>query len=353
MTKNQSPSSKQDAPGSGYAEPLTKAKQGAVNNISRVHEGLSELTLEDKKANARTQQFLDKLNREECSKFYSMISNDDFFNMFENYARNTSSTNQEVDDGSKSPFASSYVAGDEGQSTANDNVCYNNTDKARLYDEFFDNQYNQGKDKKYSSHTIPALQNKWGLQISPTIRSEQELNVVKVILHKQDRGNDPIARKKTRDAAVKALPTKISAGNLSCLLTSVAADEYDVTEDAISWQTILHCIHSFVLQYNMTSIIMIPQDVDLLHPHLVAKANKFKNAIIDWQDLQDADYFKWQEFVLRNSTEVEIESDNWLDEVLTLSMDNILRAEVESDIISIPKHQRGAITTLRCIIRRW
>ena len=50
MTKNQSQSDKQDAPGSGYAEPLTEAKQGAVDNISRVHEGLSELTLEDKKS---------------------------------------------------------------------------------------------------------------------------------------------------------------------------------------------------------------------------------------------------------------------------------------------------------------
>jgi hypothetical protein len=33
-------------------------------------------------------------------------------------------------------------------------------------------------------------------------------------------------------------------------------------------------------------------------------------------------------------------------------MDKTLRAEVESDIISIPKHQHGAITTLRCIIKR-
>ncbi len=33
-------------------------------------------------------------------------------------------------------------------------------------------------------------------------------------------------------------------------------------------------------------------------------------------------------------------------------MDKTLCAEVESDIISIPKHQCGAITTLRCIIKR-
>ena len=55
--------------------------------------------------------------------------------------------------------------------------------------------------------------------------------------------------------------------------------------------------------------------------------------------------------MLWNCTDVEIESDNWLDNVLNLSMDKTLCAEVESDIISIPKHQRGAITTLCCIIK--
>ena len=65
----------------------------------------------------------------------------------------------------------------------------------------------------------------------------------------------------------------------------------------------------------MTSLIIIPQDVDLLRRQQVAKANSFKDAIVDWQDLQDADYFSWQEFMLRHSTEVEIESDNWLDDV--------------------------------------
>ena len=32
-------------------------------------------------------------------------------------------------------------------------------------------------------------------------------------------------------------------------------------------------------------------------------------------------------------------------------MEETLRAEVDSDINSIPKHQRGLITTLRCIIK--
>ncbi len=38
--------------------------------------------------------------------------------------------------------------------------------------------------------------------------------------------------------------------------------------------------------------------------------------------------------------------------VLHLSMEKMLRSEIKSDLNSIPKHQRGSITTLPCIIKR-
>ena len=82
------------------------------------------------------------------------------------------------------------------------------------------------------------------------------------------------------------------------MLTSIEADKYDVAADALSWQTILKSIHCFCSQYNMTSLIMIPQHVDLSKPHHVAKAIRFNDAIEDWHELSDADYFAWQEFVL-------------------------------------------------------
>ncbi len=97
---------------------------------------------------------------------------------------------------------------------------------------------------------------------------------------------------------------------------------------------------------------MIPQGVDLSKPHHVLKATNFKDAIEDWQDLSDNNYLEWQEFLLRHSTELELESDNWLDDVLHLSMEKTLCSEIESDLSSIPKHQRGSVTTLCCIIKQ-
>jgi hypothetical protein len=157
----------------------------------------------------------------------------------------------------------------------------------------------------------------------------------------------PLVRK-----VVKALDTKISAGNLSRLLTSHDIADYDVAADALSWQTSLKNIRKFCTQYDMLSILSIPQGVDLSSPHFVINARIFKDAINNWKTLADSDYFKWQEFLLRYGSKEDTTSDNWLDDVLLLSMDSTLRAEVESDIFSIPIAQRGSITTLRCIIKR-
>jgi hypothetical protein len=104
------------------------------------------------------------------------------------------------------------------------------------------------------------------------------------------------------------------------VLTSVNADEHDIAADAISWQSILKSIHLFCTQYDMTSLIMIPQGVDLSKPHHVVKATSFKDANEDLHDLSDNDYFEWQEFLLQHSTELELESNNWLDNVLHLYM---------------------------------
>jgi hypothetical protein len=102
----------------------------------------------------------------------------------------------------------------------------------------------------------------------------------------------------------------------------------------------------------MTSLLKIPQGVDFSQPQQVAKDLSFKDAINDWQELDDKMYFQWQEFILKYSTAIEIESDNWLDDVLHLSVEKTLRAEVESDISCIPLCQKGSITTLCCIIKR-
>jgi hypothetical protein len=85
---------------------------------------------------------------------------------------------------------------------------------------------------------------------------------------------------------------------------------------------------------------------------LVDKARLFKDAIDDWLTHEDIDYFEWQDFLLRYGSNEETTSDNWLEDLLLLLMEPTLRTEVESNIVSMPRQQRGSITTLRCIIKR-
>jgi len=199
---------------------------------------------------------------------------------------------------------------------------------------------------------VPARQLQTGLLISLVPRSERDFDTINVILRKNDRGADAIARKKTRDKIVKAMEPKLSANNISRIITSTDASSFDVATDALSWQSHLQTIQKFCVQFDMTSILQVPTGVNFSKPELVASATKFKHAIDDWSALEDDDYHKWQEFIRRYGSPVELESDSWLDDTLQLSMETTLRAEVESDISNIPSSKRGSLTTLRCIIKR-
>jgi hypothetical protein len=199
--------------------------------------------------------------------------------------------------------------------------------------------------------TIPSGQLSSGFEFTLESRNSVDISHARVILRKNERGKDAIQRKKTRDKVVQALKPEISAGNISRILTSTDADDYDVAAEAISSQTILNAIHRFCIQYDMEPIIKIPVKIDLSNP-LNVKNSKTRNAIEDWQQLEDKDYYEWQEFILTYGAAAELESNNWLEDTLLLSMDKTLRSEVESDMSMFPSIKRGAITMLRCIIKR-
>ncbi len=200
------------------------------------------------------------------------------------------------------------------------------------------------------SSTARKLQS--GFQIARASRSTNEINTVKVVLQKQDQDDNSISRQKTCSKVVCALKPAISAGNISRILTSNDKAQHDVASNALSWQSILENLKCYCIQHNMNPILMIPQGVDFKNPANVSRACDFFNVIDDWQKLEDEDYFQWQEFVLLYGSSVEVESDNWLEEVLLLSMETTLHSKVESDMKSLPlQKQKGAITMLCFIIK--
>ena len=199
--------------------------------------------------------------------------------------------------------------------------------------------------------TIPSGQLNSGFEFTLISRNTSDIAHARVILRKNEHGKDAIQRKKTRDKVVQALKPEISAVNISQILTSTDADDYDVAAEAISSEAISDSIHRFCIQYDMETIIKIPMKIDLSNP-LKVKTSRTKNAIEDWQQLKDKDYYDWQELILTYGAASELESNNWLEDTLLLSMDKNLCSEVASDMSGFLPIKRRAVTMLRCIIKR-
>jgi hypothetical protein len=86
-------------------------------------------------------------------------------------------------------------------------------------------------------------------------------------------------------------------------------------------------------------------------PACINSSTKWLHAINNFNQLDDHQYSAWQEFILCHGKAIEIESDNWLEGTLLLSMEVTLCSEVESDLKSLPENHHGAITMLRFIIK--
>jgi hypothetical protein len=107
--------------------------------------------------------------------------------------------------------------------------------KAELYNNIMKERRKQNLWLKYGTSAVPFHSLASGLQITLSSCNKWDLRKIKIIIGKEERGNDAITRKKTCDKVVKSLEQKNSAGNLSRLLTSTDIAVYDVAAEALSW----------------------------------------------------------------------------------------------------------------------
>lgn len=198
MTKRDSPASlKSEA--SASKNDLSNLMQEAENVIKQEEEELADLLPADRAANLKTRAFMEKLTPEERSKFFSFIGNDEFFDTFERYVSNDGGANEDgLEDGLNPPsgMLDHTDSADEEEMPVNQGIQYramSDAEKAWLYEDLLESQRKDVSKKVNFSRSVPAFQNKWGLQISLQTRTEQDLGVTKVILCEQDRGSDPIS----------------------------------------------------------------------------------------------------------------------------------------------------------------
>jgi hypothetical protein len=118
---------------------------------------------------------------------------------------------------------------------------------------------------------------------------------------------------------------------------SVNEGSYHVASNALFSQTIMQEIKQYVLQYDMVSLILLPHGISsAFSPAHITLSTRWLNAIDDYDVLEDYQYAAWQELILRHGTDVKIKSNDWLKVTILLSMETTHRAEVESDLKSLP-----------------
>jgi hypothetical protein len=94
--------------------------------------------------------------------------------------------------------------------------------------------------------------------------------------------------------------------------------------NTLSSQTIMNGIKRYAIWYNKMLLLKVPQ-VSVMSPENIFKSRLVVlNAIDDYDKIDDSLYCKWQEFITHHGSEVELESDSWLENTLCLSMEPTL-----------------------------
>ena len=265
-----------------------------------------EMTEDDKKNNEGLQKFLSAIPAESRSQFLAAISSDEFLK--------------------------SFGVTENGPIR----VKFEDKDEEERFNAFVEGQHETSKEEYERFKTRYAATNQFGkvktpfqtftsgfqVTLAPRLGNE---TIEKIVLQKDDRGDTPIARQKTREKVVKAIKPEITTCKISRIITDSDEGSYDVASNAISSQTILNGIKRYVVQYDMTSIIMIPKGVSSQStPASINSTTVWMNGIDDYDKIEDSDYSIWQEFILRHGSEVEVESDAWFEGTLLLSMESTL-----------------------------
>jgi hypothetical protein len=85
------------------------------------------------------------------------------------------------------------------------------------------------------------------------------------------------------------------------------------------------------------SIFCISDAYDAFNADTASMSSTLVDSIIRWKDLQDNNYYEWHEFLTMYGSDVDLESDQWMEELLCNSMDKALNIEVLSDADGLPQ----------------
>jgi hypothetical protein len=322
---------------------LGNSMQQADKEI-KMYEGMSDA---DKAASKSIQKFLLAIPPASHSQFLAKIGSDEFFKTFASVSLGAAGSGQVKFEHDPDMQLGSNAISSEDKAYAAFIAAQSETSKEEY--ECFKRKY--AATNCFGNAKIPFQTFTSGFQVTSAPHLGDQ-TIAKVVLHKNDRGDTPLAQQKTCNKVVCAIKPEIQTCKISRILTSNDESSYDVATDALSSQTIIQGINRYIIQYDFSSIIIIPHGISsAFTPASISSSTKWLHAINDFNCLNNHQYLAWQEFILRHETDVEIESNDWLKGTLLQSMEVTLCAEVESDLQGLPVNHHGAVTMLRFIIK--
>ena len=191
-----------------------------------------------------------------------------------------------------------------------------------------------------------------GLQVRPSGRSAFEISKTEVQISKYGRGRTPQERLKTRKLVVRTLSPKLAMSDITKLTNTAEVDNYDISKDAHMQEHALLAISKYAQTFDMAAIFMIPNHFTLHDSLSPQQASSMTNLLDHWKEVDEVDVFAWQEFILRYGSAEDLESNNWMEETLYLSMEQSLKADVLSEMQDVAHHQRGAVSLFFVAVKR-
>lgn len=203
-----------------------------------------------------------------------------------------------------------------------------------------------------ASTTLPSYTVKhssMGVRMVP--RALGLMGSVRVQLSRYDRGTGQ-TRIKNMEIATRPLDPLLSSSNYARLLSTSFDPTQTVADDVHLWQDSLRRIKDRAVAFDMDAIFLIPNDFDTATFDSFKNATRTFDSILNFDILDDRDYFDWQTYIHKFGHDEDIQSDIWMTKFLKSSMDASLYNEVIVEFDDLAVSEQGAVSLFRLIVKR-
>ena len=167
------------------------------------------------------------------------------------------------------------------------------------------------------------------------------------IISKHDRGATPNDRAKRKKIVTQPLKSKLTCNNALSVLSAEDSANFDVAKECITWQNGLRELEDIAQSNDMLGPFKIPEQFELTSPTV---SGNFNSLIEHFSKFTIEEVAEWRQWLSTWAAPVELESDNWMAEIMDKSMDTALSTTVHEALAELPESARGGVTRFKLMV---